>query len=257
MRLDTFKFRRLFLALAALTIAAPVALEARAEQKVLVELFTSQGCSSCPAADKLLAEFSKDPRIITMSLPVDYWDYLGWKDTLALPGHARRQRAYAGTRGDRAVYTPQVVINGTAHVLGSDKGAIERAVQHAHNGGQQIPLAVQAAVTDGVLQVDVPAARTSGQSGEVWLCPISKEVPVQISRGENKGQTVTYTNVVRGWIKLGEWNGQPKKFSKPLSEIKIEGEVDTFAIVVQGGKPDSPGNIYGAATTLAQAAASN
>ena len=256
MRLDTFK-SRLLLALAALAITAPVALEARAEQKVLVELFTSQGCSSCPAADKLLAELAKDSSVITMSLPVDYWDYLGWKDTLALPGHARRQRAYAGTRGDRAVYTPQVVINGTAHVLGSDKGAIEHAVKHARSGGHQAPLAIQAAVTDGVIQVDVPAARNPGQSAEVWLCPLSKEVPVQISRGENKGQTLTYTNVVHGWIKLGEWNGQPKKFSKPVAEIKTEGDVDSFAVVVQGGKPDAPGNVYGAAMALAQAGASN
>jgi hypothetical protein len=80
--------------------------------KVVIELFTSQGCSSCPAADKLLGELAKDSSILPMSLSVDYWDYLGWKDTLALPGHAKRQRAYAGNRGDRAVYTPQAVING-------------------------------------------------------------------------------------------------------------------------------------------------
>ncbi len=256
MRLHTLKFHPV-IALAALVLALPFSSQARAEPRVLVELFTSQGCSSCPAADKLLGELAKDPSILTMSLSVDYWDYLGWKDTLALPGHARRQRAYAGSRGDRAVYTPQVVINGTAHVLGSDKGAIERAVKHARSSSHSAPLPVQAVVSDGTLHVDVPAARNPGQSGEVWLCPISKEVPVQVVRGENKGQTLTYTNVVRGWIKLGDWNGQAKKFSKPLSEIKSEGAVDSFAVVVQGGKADTPGGVYGAATTLAQAAASN
>src|SRR5215207_5186973 len=127
MRLDAFN-TRLLVAFGALVVLLP-APDARAEQRVLVELFTSQGCSSCPAADKLLAELAKDPSILTMSLAVDYWDYLGWKDTLALPGHAKRQRAYAGARGDRAVYTPQIVINGVAHVLGSDKGAIDRAVK--------------------------------------------------------------------------------------------------------------------------------
>jgi hypothetical protein len=253
MRLDTLN-ARLIVALAALTFALP-ALDARAEQRVLVELFTSQGCSSCPAADKLLSELAADPAILTMSLAVDYWDYLGWKDTLALPGHARRQRAYAGTRGDRAVYTPQIVINGVAHVLGSDKGAIERAVKSARSGNQNSLLAVQAAIADGSIHVDVPAAKNPGQSGEVWLCPISKQVPVQIGRGENKGHTVTYTNVVRGWVKLGEWNGQPRKFSKPLSEIKSEGEIDTFAVVVQGGKPDTPGNIFGAAIATASSQA--
>lgn len=256
MRLDTLKSRSL-LALATLIALLPLTASARAEPQVLVELFTSQGCSSCPAADKLLGELAKDPSMLTMSLSVDYWDYLGWKDTLALPGHARRQRAYAGSRGDRAVYTPQVVINGTTHVLGSDKSAIERAVKHARSAAHNAPLAVQAAVADGHIHVDVPAAKNPGQSGEVWLCPISKEVPVQVSRGENKGHTLTYTNVVRGWIKLGEWTGQAKRFSKPLSEIKSEGDVTSFAVVVQGGKPDAPGSVYGAAMALGQSAASN
>ncbi len=257
MRIDTVKTR--FLAvLASLAMAAPMAIEARAaEPRVLVELFTSQGCSSCPAADKLLAELSKDPSVLTMSLSVDYWDYLGWKDTLALPGHAKRQRSYAGSRGDRAVYTPQVVINGTTHVLGNDKGAIDRAVKQARSGSRDAPLVVQAAVSDGSLHVEVPAAKHPGQSGEVWLCPITTQVPVQIARGENKGQTVTYTNVVRGWIKLGEWNGQAKKFSKPLSEIKSAGDVDAFVVVVQGGRPDAPGGVHGTALTSAPQAASN
>src|SRR5438876_88668 len=103
--------------------AAPVSAEPRA----VIELFTSQGCSSCPAADKLLGELSRDPSLVTMSLAVDYWDYLGWKDTLALHGHSDRQRAYAEVRGDREVYTPQVVVNGVAHALGSDRAAIEKA----------------------------------------------------------------------------------------------------------------------------------
>src|SRR5712692_7021322 len=97
---------------------------AKADPRAVIELFTSQGCSSCPAADKLLGELARDPSIVAMSLPIDYWDYLGWKDTLAKPRHAVRQRAYAQLRGDREVYTPQVVINGVAHALGSDKTAI-------------------------------------------------------------------------------------------------------------------------------------
>ncbi len=91
------------------------------EPRAVVELFTSQGCSSCPPADRLMGELAHDPSLVTLSLPVDYWDYLGWKDTLALHGHSNRQRAYADARGDREVYTPQVVINGVVHVLGSDK----------------------------------------------------------------------------------------------------------------------------------------
>ena len=97
----------------------------------MLELFTSQGCSSCPAADRLLGELAKDPSLVTMTLAVDYWDYLGWKDTLAVKGHTARQRAYAGVRGDREVYTPQMVVNGSVHVNGGDKAAIERAIARA------------------------------------------------------------------------------------------------------------------------------
>src|SRR5471032_3419065 len=104
----------------ALGVCAIVAIvrPALADPRAVVELFTSQGCSSCPAADKIIGELAKDPSIVALSMPIDYWDYLGWKDTLALHGHSDRERAYADTRGDREVYTPQVVVNGIVHVLG-------------------------------------------------------------------------------------------------------------------------------------------
>src|SRR3954467_13863223 len=115
---------------------------AQAEPRAVIELFTSQGCSSCPAADKLAGELARDPSLVVMSLPVDYWDYLGWKDTLALPGHTNRQRAYSRSRGDREVYTPQVVVNGTIHTLGSDKDAIETAIANSrkHQGTLSLPV---------------------------------------------------------------------------------------------------------------------
>ncbi len=234
---------------AALMTGTPVA---AGDSKVVVELFTSQGCSSCPAADKLLGELSKDPSILPMSLSVDYWDYLGWKDTLALPGHVKRQRGYAGVRGDRAIYTPQVVINGTTHVLGSDKGAIERAIKHARTNPQRQQLPVKATVADGKVHVSIPAASQPGQSGEVWLCPLAKAVPVHIGRGENRGQSVTYTNVVRGWVKLGDWKGEELVLSKPVAEILAKGKFDAVAILVQAGKPDAPGGVHGATTASLQ-----
>ena len=104
-------------------LIASSALANAGEPRALLELFTSQGCSSCPAADKLLGELAADPSVVALSVPIDYWDYLGWKDTLASPGHSARQRAYAKVRGDREVYTPQIVVNGATHVLGSDPGA--------------------------------------------------------------------------------------------------------------------------------------
>src|ERR1043166_9009946 len=101
-----------------------------AEPRAVVELFTSQGCSSCPPADRLLGELARDPTLVAMSLPIDYWDYIGWKDTLAKPRHTVRQRFYARTRGDGDVYTPQVVINGVSHAVGNDKAARARAARH-------------------------------------------------------------------------------------------------------------------------------
>lgn len=220
-----------------------------ADSRVVIELFTSQGCSSCPAADKLLGELAKDPQLLPISLSVDYWDYLGWKDTLALPGHSKRQRAYAGLRGDRAVYTPQAVINGGTHVLGNDKQAIERAVKVARNAAATA-LPVNVAIADGKVTVDVAAAKVAGQSGEVWLCPVKRQVPVQIGRGENRGSTVTYTNVVRGWVKIGEWNGDAQQYSKALVDVVKSGsDADGMVVVVQSGKFEAPGNIFGGATT--------
>src|SRR5262245_20127636 len=104
---------------------------ASAEPRAVIELFTSQACSSCPEADKLIGELAKDTSVIVVSLPIDYWDYLGWKDTLADPKFTARQKAYSKVRGDRQVYTPQVVVNGRMHVLGSDRTSIERAIDES------------------------------------------------------------------------------------------------------------------------------
>src|SRR5882757_4562677 len=142
-------YRHIAFAAAALCTALSVPLAARAEPRAVIELFTSQGCSSCPAADKLLGELAQDPSLLTMSLAVDYWDYLGWKDTLAVHGHSVRQQAYADVRGDRERYTPQVVINGVAQVLGSDKSAIEKAIAQTASTASPLKLPVTIAVADG------------------------------------------------------------------------------------------------------------
>src|SRR5215475_9684275 len=117
-----------YVAAIACASSAIVTPAASGDPRAVIELFTSQGCSSCPPADKLMGEFVADPSLVTISLPIDYWDYLGWKDTLADPRHTARQRAYSAVRGDREVYTPQVVVNGSMHAIGSNKGAIEKAI---------------------------------------------------------------------------------------------------------------------------------
>ncbi|HMJ41416.1 MAG TPA: DUF1223 domain-containing protein [Pseudolabrys sp.] len=230
-----------------------VAGTARAEPRAVIELFTSQGCSSCPAADKLLGELAQDPSLMTMSLAVDYWDYLGWKDTLALHGHTLRQRAYADARGDREVYTPQVVVNGVVQVLGSDKAAIERAIAQTRSTAAPLSLPVTIAVADGKVTVNVAAGEGEHQNAEVWLCPITVNAPVAVGRGENSGKTLTYNNVVRRWVKLGEWNGKAASFSVPVADLP-QGEyslqdINQLTVVVQSGVAAKPGLMLGAATT--------
>ena len=147
------------------TLAAAQAAEPRA----LLELFTSQGCSSCPPADKLLGELVNNPALIALSMPIDYWDYLGWKDTLANPAHSARQRAYAHVRGDREVYTPQIVVNGATDVLGSDQAAVERAILQTDQKSDVMSLpVVMSAGADGVnVKIEFggePACRRRGMA---------------------------------------------------------------------------------------------
>lgn len=222
---------------------------AGAAPRALLELFTSQGCSSCPPADKLLGEFAKDPSLVALSLPIDIWDYLGWKDTLALPGHTTRQRAYAEARGDRQVYTPQLVVNGTIHVVGSDRAAVEHAIAETHRNPEIMSLAVMASTADSELTVTVKGTPGKQTHGEVWLCPLAHAISVAIGHGENRGHTVVYHNVVRAWRKLGDFAGADSSWTVPLNTIE-KGKVDAAAVIVQEGTRAKPGVVLGAAYTL-------
>ena len=230
---------------ACLLIASLVAARA-GEPRALLELFTSQGCSSCPAADKLLGDLVTDPSLVALSVPIDYWDYLGWKDTLASPAHSARQRAYARVRGDRQVYTPQIVVNGATHVLGSDRAAIDRAIAQTDQQSRVMSLPVLLSVGGSGLNVKVGSAENEHAAGEVWLCRLVKAVPVVIGRGENRGRTITYHNVVRSWLKLGDWTEVQSAWNVPISEIQT-GDVDAAAVMMQEGTRDKPGIILGAA----------
>jgi hypothetical protein len=238
----------------ALTMRVACAQQPRAavEPRAVIELFTSQGCSSCPPADKLMAEYANDPSVVALSLAVDYWDYLGWKDTLALGGHSNRQRAYAKVRGDRQVYTPQAVVDGAVHVLGSDKAAIERAIRQTRDQSSPLLLPVTIERTGDKLIVNVPASTDAKGPAEVWLCPITRSVPVVIGRGENSGHTLTYTNVVRRWIKLGDWTGKAETFTVPIKDVVQSGNIDSAAVMVQGGVASAPKLMLGAAQIAVQ-----
>jgi hypothetical protein len=218
---------------------------AQSEPRAVVELFTSQGCSSCPAADKLLGELSADPSLVPISVPIDYWDYLGWKDTLADPRNTARQKAYAQARGDGQVYTPQVVVNGSVHVLGSDRNAIEAAIAKSRKSGAMAAPPVTLSLAGGDVKVALPAGAPLRQAAEVWLCGLTTAATVAIGRGENKGRTVTYHNVVRKWIKLGDWNGKEHTWSVPLQTLKGDG-IDEAAVLLQAGTMEKPKTILGA-----------
>jgi hypothetical protein len=233
---------------------AGVGQAASAEPRAVIELFTSQGCSSCPPADALLGKLAHDPNVIALSLPIDYWDYIGWKDTLALPGHANRQKAYSRMRGDRAgVYTPQAIVNGAAQALGSDASDIEHAITQTHHNSETLSIPLSLSAADDRVTVNAPAAKAPDEHGEVWLCPVSSAVEVAIGRGENHGRTITYHNAVRRWIKLGEWNGTPATWTVPLKEVKTTG-VDAVAVLLQSGTAARPGPMLGAAMTSLQVA---
>ena len=233
------------LAYAAVAICSCVPLQsAQAEPRAVIELFTSQGCSSCPPADQLLGELTSDASVIAVSVPVDYWDYLGWKDTLADPHNTARQKAYAHARGDGQVYTPQVVVNGTLHAIGSDKAAIELAIAASRKNGA-MSLLPTLTVGEGRLNVTVPDLVDARAGGEVWLVGVVKAATIAIARGENKGRTITYHNVARRWIKLGDWTGKANSWSIPVQTFKAA-NVDEAAVLVQSGTMEKPKAILGA-----------
>jgi hypothetical protein len=217
---------------------------ASAEPRAVIELFTSQGCSSCPAADKLLGEFAKDSSVVVLSLPVDYWDYLGWKDTLASPLHTAKQRAYSRARGDREIYTPQAVVNGVIPVIGSDKSDINGAIAQTH--GKAMTLPVKLVASAGKLTVSVPDAQDSAAKGEVWIYGVIATMPVAIGRGENAGRSVTYYNVARRFVKLGDWDGKAASWTIPADQVRGDG-VDGATVILQSGNSEKPGVMLGAA----------
>ena len=214
--------------LLAATPALIVPTLARAEPKVraVLELFTSQGCSSCPPADRLAAELATDPTLLVVSRPVDYWDNLGWKDSLAQHAFTERQIAYARQRGDGEVYTPQVVVDGRGHAVGSDRDGIESLYG---------TLPVSVAVSNGIARID------GGAPGTVLVWWLLGQRTVAIGRGENARAHVTYTNVVLAERAIGSSSGATKTFDLGTPPAGA----DRVAVVVQAGDAARPGAILG------------
>jgi hypothetical protein len=210
--------------------------------RAIIELFTSQGCSSCVPADAYFAELAKREDVVALSFHVDYWDYLGWRDTLGDPEHTERQRAYAAVHGSRRVYTPQIVINGTGDFVGSDRSAVDAAIE---NSALTVPVSMHRG--DGTVEIEVGARPEPHDTpATIRLVLLTSEAEVAIARGENAGSTIDYYNVVRDLRPIGMWHGEPVKITLPLNEIMPEG-TDSCAIIVQEDAPNGPGAIIGAA----------
>mgnify|MGYP005812946759 CR=1 FL=1 len=232
-------------AAAALLYVAPAFAGEIVKPKGVVELFTSQGCNSCPPADDVLAELARQGEVVALGYHVDYWDYLGWKDTLATPENTERQKLYGKAFGKREVYTPQAVINGRIHVKGGKRGAVKAALFELAQTGQG--LSVDIDITKTGESVVIEADGVPGGEGDAHLVLVhfAPMRPVVIERGENRGRTITYANPVTAVQTAGMWHGKAARFELPRSEIEKKGGC---AVLLQSVSKDGlPGPILGAA----------
>jgi hypothetical protein len=203
-------------------------LAADAAHPTVVELFQSQGCSDCPPANTNVMALSGRPDLLTLSFGVTYWDQLGWKDTFASPQYTARQWDYAHAFHRQQVFTPEVVVNGRADVVGADRAELEALIRrHADDRGPDLGIA-----GDTVAVGKGEGAGAASQSADVWLVRYDPNiVQVPIARGENGGQTLPHKNVVKALVKLGVWNGSPATYRIP-ADANIQWRV---AVLVQAG----------------------
>ncbi|EYD71642.1 DUF1223 domain-containing protein [Limimaricola hongkongensis] len=224
--------------MAALSIAACLAHgAAQADAPVVIELFTSQGCSSCPPADKMVHELAEREDVIALGLHVDYWDYIGWADSFAHPAFTKRQKAYAAAVGDRMVYTPQFVVGGMERIVGAKPMKVMEAVMDRVEAPRSVEMEV---ARDGDL-LRITARRLDGGTDPlvVQLVRFMPEGRVAIERGENAGHELTYANIVTSWDVAARW-ADGAAFE---AELPVSGEQPGAVIVQQEG----PGAILAAA----------
>jgi hypothetical protein len=211
-------------------------------QPVVVELFTSEGCSSCPPADALLGELAQRTDVLALAFHVDYWDYLGWTDRFADPSFTHRQKRYAKVLATPMVYTPQAVVDGQAHAVGSNRKDVERLIDNAKSEAHAV--AVELTWTpEGNLRVDVPAAPYQG-SATVWFVEYDLSESSTVTAGENAGRTLNHVNVVRELKAIGMWDGTAFTVTLPAESLDRDPEHKYgCAIIVQ---PEGLGRVLGA-----------
>ena len=210
---------------------------------VVVELFTSQGCYSCPPADKFVGVLKQRDNVIALAFHVDYWDYIGWKDPFATPTNTQRQRGYSKAMGLWSIYTPQMVIDGRLEGVGSRTGEISDKIDRVSTMSLadrvSIPIALHATAESLSVKIEGGAAP---KDGDIWLVTYDDEKTTAIPRGENAGKTLTEYNIVSGVWRLGDWNGEPVSADYTLKELKIA--ADNAVILLQ---EKGQGAIYGSA----------
>lgn len=229
---------RSFIASIALGLLVLTAPAARADSPVVVELFTSQGCSACPPADALLTQLAGRDDVIALALHVDYWDYIGWADTFASGQFTRRQHAYARHAGQRMVYTPQMIVGGVERVVGYEPMDVAELI--AQYRVVDYPVEVSLSRVEGGIVLRAVASMALEEPGMV--VQIVRYIPsemVEIRRGENAGRTVEYSNIVTEWMRVGTWSG-----AEPYELQLVDDSALPIAAIVQ---MSGPGQILGAA----------
>lgn len=231
------------IALCALGVSASSAGEVRKGPKAVLELFTSQGCSSCPAADALLDKLSRRADIVALAYHVDYWDYIGWPDTFGAKANSDRQRDYAKGFGSSRIFTPQLVVNGRGSVVASREGEVDAALTAA-----ALPVTIDLDVSDdGMLEISVPPGE-GNREAVMWLVTFVDRAEVEIERGENKGKTVAYTQIVTNRQVLGMWESATgAEMRMPIGEL-LTTPANGIAVLIQEERNGMPGPILGAAS---------
>ena len=230
--------KRLHSSLVALSLATMAATQGDAgtATPVVIELFTSQGCSSCPPADALLGEFARRPNVVALAYHVAYWDDLGWKDRFAIPQSVQRQQGYARRLSSSGAFTPQAVISGDTSVLGSNRAAIDRALAEPRDA-----LAVVLSRSDANLQIDL--RERWREPMDLYVISYLSEATTPIGRGENARRSLQEFNIVRSFVRVGRWDGTPQRMTVPLASIPA----DATAVAAVLQRPNQ-GAITGAAT---------
>jgi hypothetical protein len=209
--------RRQALMLGAGMLAGTVG-QARAEERLsVVELYTSQGCNSCPPADAYMEELARQKGVLALTFNVDYWDYLGWRDTLGSKEFSQRQYDYAKSRGDMDVYTPQMIVDGRTHYVGSNRAAIDQALKRSAGAApaQWVPIKLK----ESELEVEISVEGGGSGHATLWVMALAPRLEVAIEKGENAGKTIAYSNVVRKLVPAGMWHGSPFRVTQSKNAL--------------------------------------